>query len=617
MTYLLGQAFLLMLAAYFLGAFLGCLMRRLLAHRVIETDVGVRDAMAGATVGGAIGPTVHVPRSQPIPVQPKIEYAAPPEGQSDAMRFERALSGVGSMTETFDEAATVTGGPGSHLTDDQSAYVPAAEPSPRVVEPEILRADTSHAAPAPSSDAIGRSTAAVAAAAAAAAAAALAQSARAEARDREREAAEAARRAAERAAVPPAPIRVVPAAAYPAAGGMTGTSTEVRMGELPPPVVQAPPPAAPTPTRAPIDGDDLTLIRGIDAETAAELADLGALRYADITRWTSMEVDIIDTALGTKGRVARENWIEQAAMLERGVYTDYAKRRRRGEHASAQPSGFFTARPPMVAAPPPLSVSPDVTAQAALSARSAGSAATAAAAAIAVAAAAANRGASVSERRPTAAPRTAPAAPAPAAPARTPAAAPPKSAAHDLRAHRPDLLQRIRGLDAHAQRVLAEQGVSRYADIATWTAADVARFDALLGMKGRISRQNWIEQAQILAGGGLTDYARRLADDTMIVMHPSAPPPPVRPARLADAIRENTAAARPAGGTDVAGLRSVRSEALKPATPSRIGQPGRSAAREDLKRIRGIGVLIEKKLNALGIHAYDDIANWTAQDIER
>ena len=38
---------------------------------------------------------------------------------------------------------------------------------------------------------------------------------------------------------------------------------------------------------------------------------------------------------------------------------------------------------------------------------------------------------------------------------------------------------------------------------------------------------------------------------------------------------------------------------------------------EDLKRIRGIGVLIEKKLNSMGVTNYDQVANWSANDIER
>lgn len=42
-----------------------------------------------------------------------------------------------------------------------------------------------------------------------------------------------------------------------------------------------------------------------------------------------------------------------------------------------------------------------------------------------------------------------------------------------------------------------------------------------------------------------------------------------------------------------------------------------AAPPEDLKRIRGIGVLIEKRLNALGVTRYEHIANWSAADVER
>jgi len=75
---------------------------------------------------------------------------------------------------------------------------------------------------------------------------------------------------------------------------------------------------------------------------------------------------------------------------------------------------------------------------------------------------------------------------------------------------------------------------------------------------------------------------------------------------------------------DVAALRSVRSEAL-------IGSDAPVSSEEnifrlpaatgsdvdDLKRIRGIGVLIEKKLNAMGVRTYEQIANWTAGDVNR
>ena len=78
--------------------------------------------------------------------------------------------------------------------------------------------------------------------------------------------------------------------------------------------------------------------------------------------------------------------------------------------------------------------------------------------------------------------------------------------------------------------------------------------------------------------------------------------------------------------TDLGSLRSVRSQAYQDAPspgPRRPSAPPRKtgccapAISDDLKRIRGIGVLIEKKLNSMGVVTYEHIANWTAQDIER
>jgi predicted flap endonuclease-1-like 5' DNA nuclease len=68
--------------------------------------------------------------------------------------------------------------------------------------------------------------------------------------------------------------------------------------------------------------------------------------------------------------------------------------------------------------------------------------------------------------------------------------------------------------------------------------------------------------------------------------------------------------------SDFSHLRSVRSEALRGEDSARAS--GRNASDvDDLKRIRGIGVLIEKKLNSLGITHYEQVANWTGADIER
>jgi predicted flap endonuclease-1-like 5' DNA nuclease len=179
---------------------------------------------------------------------------------------------------------------------------------------------------------------------------------------------------------------------------------------------------------------------------------------------------------------------------------------------------------------------------------------------------------------------------------------------------------RIGGITREIAARLDEQGISRYAQIAQWSAADVAEVEGRLELRGRIARENWIEQAQILSRGGDTRFSREL----------DGRPPGFLPTKLADAIREKKSAdtAPPPvpspSRQDLGNLRSVRSQAYRD-TP----EPGPEAARtaasrrlaastaNDLKRIRGIGVLIEKRLNMLGVTAYEHIANWTAADIER
>jgi len=240
-----------------------------------------------------------------------------------------------------------------------------------------------------------------------------------------------------------------------------------------------------------------------------------------------------------------------------------------------------------------------------------------------------------------AAPIAAPAAKA-AAPVATATPAAPSSGVDDL--------TRIRGIDAGMQKKLQVLGVSRFADIAKWGGSDVARVNQALGATKRVEQENWIEQAQVLAKGGDTDYSRRLgrASAAAPATSTAAPVAPAtgtagtfttlaakaaaaavtaaaaveaRPAKLADAIRGNTAEpAKAAPRTDLSGLRSVRSEALRGDAP----EGGRglaglkpAAGLDDLKRIRGVGVLIEKKLNSLGVTAYEQVANWTSQDIDR
>lgn len=71
-----------------------------------------------------------------------------------------------------------------------------------------------------------------------------------------------------------------------------------------------------------------------------------------------------------------------------------------------------------------------------------------------------------------------------------------------------DDLTRIKGLGPKIAALLGELGVTRFAEIAAWDDAEVERIDAQLGrFAGRITRDQWIAQAKLLAAGDETGFA--------------------------------------------------------------------------------------------------------------
>lgn len=73
-----------------------------------------------------------------------------------------------------------------------------------------------------------------------------------------------------------------------------------------------------------------------------------------------------------------------------------------------------------------------------------------------------------------------------------------------------DDLGRIKGVGPKLKALLTSLGITRYAQIAAWTEEDIARIDAQLGtFAGRATRDNWVEQARLLASGDTAAYEAR------------------------------------------------------------------------------------------------------------
>ncbi len=61
------------------------------------------------------------------------------------------------------------------------------------------------------------------------------------------------------------------------------------------------------------------------------------------------------------------------------------------------------------------------------------------------------------------------------------------------------------------ETMLNDMGFYHFDQIAAWTADEVAWVNAnLQGFKGRVTRDNWVEQAKILAAGGETEFSKRV-----------------------------------------------------------------------------------------------------------
>lgn len=79
------------------------------------------------------------------------------------------------------------------------------------------------------------------------------------------------------------------------------------------------------------------------------------------------------------------------------------------------------------------------------------------------------------------------------------------------KAGKADDLKQIRGVGPSLEKALNDMGVWHFAQIAAWSPAEVAWVDAnLVKFKGRIARDNWVEQAKLLAAGGQTEFSERV-----------------------------------------------------------------------------------------------------------
>lgn len=74
-----------------------------------------------------------------------------------------------------------------------------------------------------------------------------------------------------------------------------------------------------------------------------------------------------------------------------------------------------------------------------------------------------------------------------------------------------DDLKRIKGVGPKMEKMCNALGFYHFDQIAAWTADEVAWVDQnLTGFKGRVSRDDWVAQAKLLASGGETAFSKKV-----------------------------------------------------------------------------------------------------------
>lgn len=84
----------------------------------------------------------------------------------------------------------------------------------------------------------------------------------------------------------------------------------------------------------------------------------------------------------------------------------------------------------------------------------------------------------------------------------------------DPKGGQPDDLKQIKGVGPKLEQACHDLGIYHFDQIAAWSPEQVAWVDEnLVGFKGRVSRDGWVDQAKILAAGGETEFSKRVAKD--------------------------------------------------------------------------------------------------------
>ncbi len=73
-----------------------------------------------------------------------------------------------------------------------------------------------------------------------------------------------------------------------------------------------------------------------------------------------------------------------------------------------------------------------------------------------------------------------------------------------------DNLTRIKGIGLKIEETLNKQGIYHFDQIANWTEENIKWVDDNVAFPGRVKREQWVEQAKLLAEGKETEFSKRV-----------------------------------------------------------------------------------------------------------
>jgi predicted flap endonuclease-1-like 5' DNA nuclease len=190
----------------------------------------------------------------------------------------------------------------------------------------------------------------------------------------------------------------------------------------------------------------------------------------------------------------------------------------------------------------------------------------------------------------------------------------------------PDDLKQIRGVGPALERFLHKRGVFWFSQVATWSQADIDKFEFLLpNFGGRIQRENWVQSARVEY---YKKYKQWLGDGEPPSESPVVQTPIDQLQAASSQAGEKVVERRvetpgdqivaqngnvpvatvsaPAGDQDHTGAAEPSDEAQA------VGE-----SPDDLKQIHGVGPGLERFLHKRGVFWFSQVATWSQADIDK